>query len=377
MAMSPNDEKGNPKPNRSSDKDHAASNKQHFDDDQFNYEDHGFNPEESIYELEPFVLPGESITQQDVPIIDVQQSLYNQDQPSSTPETTIPPGQNQSEIKKLAAQNYSGGTPLENPYTYAPDATISPEQAVDAIRFDQSQVPSPKPSFQADATISPEQAIDAVREFNTGETYQLKQVPKFRPDATISPEQAIDAVGTFNQAAHAPAATPHIQTPNQPLEWESDQYDDEPTVQHPAYHSLTPEERQMLFAFEQRKRRFNVQSSNDPMVGKLLADKYGILELIGRGAMSTVYKVESFSDGQVYAAKMCKYGANKDERARFEREMETHSKLSHPAIVQFIESVEWHGQKFIVMENVKGISLLDVIEIHVFCSLISPSLQIY
>ena len=370
MANRPKDDKGNPKPNRPSAKGHAA--KQNFNEDDFDYEDHEFNPEESIYELEPFVLPGESITQQDVPIIRREDSLYENEKRHKEIkqlESTIPPGQQyeqSSELKKLAAQNYNGGTPLQNEYTYAPDATISPEQAVDALKFDQLQSQQPQPKFQADATISPEQAVDAIREFNNapGQAALPPPQPEFRADATISPEQAIDAVGTFNQAAHAPSPQPFVQKPGQPLEWESDKYDDEPTIQHPEYHHLTPEERQMLFAFEQRKRKFNVQSSNDPMVGKLLANKYGILELIGRGAMSTVYKVESFSDGQVYAAKMCKYGANKEERARFEREMETHAKLSHPAIVQFIETVEWSGRKFIVMENIKGISLLDVIEIH-------------
>ena len=75
--------------------------------------------------------------------------------------------------------------------------------------------------------------------------------------------------------------------------------------------------------------------------------------------------MKSFSEGKIYAAKTTRSDATAEDLERFNREIQTHSKLSHPNIVDYIETVRLpDGSKFLVMENVKGISLHDVLDIH-------------
>src|SRR5690606_38645850 len=70
----------------------------------------------------------------------------------------------------------------------------------------------------------------------------------------------------------------------------------------------------------------------DPLIGLIVADRYRILERIGRGGMGIVYKVEHIRIGKLLAMKLLagELSTNKEIVRRFKLEALTVSKLSCP-----------------------------------------------
>jgi serine/threonine protein kinase len=87
--------------------------------------------------------------------------------------------------------------------------------------------------------------------------------------------------------------------------------------------------------------------------------KYELLEKVGEGGMSVVYRGRHARNGRIVAVKvaMPHVSENPIQRQRFEQEYRVASKLSHPAIVEAIDFGEANGQLFIVMEFVDGLDL--------------------
>jgi WD40 repeat protein/tRNA A-37 threonylcarbamoyl transferase component Bud32 len=83
---------------------------------------------------------------------------------------------------------------------------------------------------------------------------------------------------------------------------------------------------------------------------------YEILEQIGRGGMSVVYKARQAHPSRVVALKMILIGANAgiEERTRFLAEADALACLQHPDIVQVHEVGEHEGQPFLSLEYVGG-----------------------
>lgn len=83
-----------------------------------------------------------------------------------------------------------------------------------------------------------------------------------------------------------------------------------------------------------------------PMTGKalLIADKYRVLETVGRGGMGVVYKARQENLDRVVAVKMISTGAHagQQEKARFLREAKTAARLQHPGIVAVYD---WGGRR--------------------------------
>lgn len=128
---------------------------------------------------------------------------------------------------------------------------------------------------------------------------------------------------------------------------------------------LSPKERNMLFEYKKRKLKISDYSKRDQFIGRILNQRYEIFDLIGSGNMAMVYKVRDLESGMVYAAKRCKRGISEQSKLRFEREIITHANLDHENIVRYVDSFEDEDEvKFLIMENIKGISLEDVLEIH-------------
>jgi predicted Ser/Thr protein kinase len=96
----------------------------------------------------------------------------------------------------------------------------------------------------------------------------------------------------------------------------------------------------------------------DPFLGKELKG-YRIEEVVGSGAMGTVYRATQLSLGRPVAVKVLPPNVSDDPRFvdRFHREAEILAALSHPNIVQVIDRGEAEGRYFIVMEYVDGESL--------------------
>jgi hypothetical protein len=91
---------------------------------------------------------------------------------------------------------------------------------------------------------------------------------------------------------------------------------------------------------------------------------FRLLERLGQGGMGVVYRAEQISLARTVALKLvrpelsCFPGA----RERFQREVLTVSRMSHPGIAPVFTVGEEAGVPFFAMELVRGVSLADVIE---------------
>ncbi len=95
----------------------------------------------------------------------------------------------------------------------------------------------------------------------------------------------------------------------------------------------------------------------DPLIGLVVIDRYRILEVIGRGGMGTVYKVEHTRLGKLLAMKLLtgELARNPEVVRRFKQEALTVSKLSSSNTVQVFDfGVAESGLTYLVMELVAG-----------------------
>ncbi len=100
------------------------------------------------------------------------------------------------------------------------------------------------------------------------------------------------------------------------------------------------------------------------MVGELIAGRYELEELVGRGGMSTVYRARDRLLERTVAIKLLHELHAKDDELveRFRREARAAARLSHPNIVTVIDRGEADGRQFIVFEYVDGWNLKQLIE---------------
>ena len=102
----------------------------------------------------------------------------------------------------------------------------------------------------------------------------------------------------------------------------------------------------------------------DQYIGRLLDNRYEILEIIGNGGMAVVYKARCHRLNRLVAIKILKDEFARDEefRRRFHAEGEAVAMLSHPNIVQVYDVSSTDKANFIVMELIDGISLKQYME---------------
>lgn len=104
--------------------------------------------------------------------------------------------------------------------------------------------------------------------------------------------------------------------------------------------------------------------TNDKYIGKMLDDRYEILEVIGEGGMAIVYRALDYRLNRDVAVKIMRdeMAADEEFRRRFCTESHAVAMLSHPNIVAVYDVSHNDNVEYIVMELVDGITLKQYIE---------------
>lgn len=99
-------------------------------------------------------------------------------------------------------------------------------------------------------------------------------------------------------------------------------------------------------------------------IGMLIGERYEILEKIGTGGMSDVYKAKCHKLNRFVAVKVLKqeFSENENFVSKFKVEAQAAAGLMHPNIVNVYDVGNENGIYYIVMELVEGITLKKYIE---------------
>ncbi|MCR5654587.1 MAG: Stk1 family PASTA domain-containing Ser/Thr kinase [Lachnospiraceae bacterium] len=100
------------------------------------------------------------------------------------------------------------------------------------------------------------------------------------------------------------------------------------------------------------------------ILGMMIGDRYEILDKIGTGGMSDVYKGKDHKLNRLVAVKVLKqeFSENTSFVSKFRTEAQAAAGLMHPNIVNVYDVGEEDGIYYIVMELVEGITLKNYIE---------------
>lgn len=106
----------------------------------------------------------------------------------------------------------------------------------------------------------------------------------------------------------------------------------------------------------------NAPTLSQSIVGLVIAEKYRVESLLGRGGMGSVYEGTHLLLERPIAIKVMDTGLSQDERAqaRFLREAKAAARMEHPNAVTIHDFGVWQGDlAYIVMEYIRGNSLRD------------------
>lgn len=99
----------------------------------------------------------------------------------------------------------------------------------------------------------------------------------------------------------------------------------------------------------------------DKMLGKMLDNRYELLEIIGQGGMAVVYRAKCHRLNRMVAVKVLKdeFSGDDEFKNRFQDESLSVAMLSHPNIVSVYDVSRDGDIEYIVMELIDGITLKD------------------
>jgi serine/threonine protein kinase len=97
--------------------------------------------------------------------------------------------------------------------------------------------------------------------------------------------------------------------------------------------------------------------------GQIIAERYRVVALAGRGGMGEVYRAEDLTLSQVVAIKFLPEALSKDPSAlaRFHAEVRTARQVSHPNVCRVFDIGDADGTLFLSMEYVDGEDLASVV----------------
>src|SRR5262245_31183459 len=99
------------------------------------------------------------------------------------------------------------------------------------------------------------------------------------------------------------------------------------------------------------------------MPGQIIATRYRIIGLLGRGGMGEVYRADDLELGQPVALKFLPRTLTQDPDAleRFRGEVRNARQVSHPNVCRVYDIADYQGQPFITMEFVDGEDLATLL----------------
>lgn len=100
------------------------------------------------------------------------------------------------------------------------------------------------------------------------------------------------------------------------------------------------------------------------VAGTILASRYRIIGLIGKGGMGEVYKAEDIKLSQIVALKFLPDSFEKDKAAlaRFHSEVRTARQVAHPNVCRVFDIGETDGRHFLSMEFIDGDDLSSLLK---------------
>src|SRR6202023_2624418 len=137
----------------------------------------------------------------------------------------------------------------------------------------------------------------------------------------------------------------------------------------PAHSPLTPRKTPAIQQISLPRAPAASLSSSDPIggerfvPGQIVAERYRIVALAGRGGMGEVYRAEDLKLGQIVAIKFLPASLSKDAGAlaRFHSEVRIARQVSHPNVCRVFDIGDADGVPFLTMEYVDGEDLGSLI----------------
>lgn len=98
--------------------------------------------------------------------------------------------------------------------------------------------------------------------------------------------------------------------------------------------------------------------------GTIVDGKYQVLALLGQGGMGSVYLATHLELNVDVAIKFISASSlqNQESRQRFSREARLLASIDSPHVVKFMGWGSWQGQNYLVMEALKGKSILELLK---------------
>ena len=101
-------------------------------------------------------------------------------------------------------------------------------------------------------------------------------------------------------------------------------------------------------------------------IGDIIANRYNVLSHLGTGGMAVVFECSDMYTDEIVAVKILKEELLDDPSmvADFKREVKSSVQMSHPNIMEIFSEGIWNNRPFLVLEYLKGETLLDKIEFY-------------